>query len=270
VTGGDAASLATGLQDSVGDGALFTSAALLPVGGGEPIATIGEWADTRVAGRDDPATIVARALAAPFAIIDLLDANKSAYGADTEAGQVRRLGYAVADSADDPQYVVYAERVLSADPYTRRRTDQPFAQLDYAMYLGSPASPDTLLGASERELPLRGRTSSAIVPFGDQQLLLVTAPIGQLSGDLFADLWWIVAAIGALVSIGFATLTRRLLERRDTAVDLAAENERLYEAQRRIADTLQLSLLPQQLSTPADVDAAVRYWPAGSANLIGG
>jgi serine phosphatase RsbU (regulator of sigma subunit) len=258
VTAGEPTSLTTGLQDSVGDGAIFTSAALLPVDGSAPIATLGDWTAVRTAGLDDAATIVARARTEPFVVIDLL------------GGSPRRLGYAVADSADDPRFVVYGERVLSADPYVRRRTDQPFTQLDYAMYLGSEAENSTLLGSSLRDLPIEGRSQSTAIAFGDQQILLVMAPIGHLSGDLFANLWWIVAAIGALVSIGFATLTRRLLERRDTAIELAAENERLYDAQRRIADTLQLSLLPQQLSTPSDVAAAVRYWPAGSANLIGG
>lgn len=257
-TDGNPASLADGLQDSVGEGLPFSSAALFPVSGGPPIATIGDWNDSRTGGLDDAATIVARAVAAPFAIVDLLE------------GSPRRLGYAVPDSADDPRYVVYAERALSDDPYVRRRNDEPFAQMNYALYLGGEPDDAALLGSSVRDVPLTGRTSSAVVPFGDQQILLVASPIGHLSGDLFANLWWMVAALGALVSIAFATLIRRLLERRDTAIQLAVENERLYDAQRRIADTLQLSLLPQQLSTPPDVDAAVRYWPAGSANLIGG
>lgn len=257
-TGGEPSALAEGLHDSVGDGLLFTSAALFRVSGGSPIATLGPWEGARVGGSNDAATIVSRSLGGPFVILDLLDSTP------------RRLGYVVADSVYDPEFVVYAERVLGEDPNVRRRNDEPFAQMDYALYLSDEADPRELLGSSVRDLPLEGRTASARLDFGDRQILLVTSPIGNLSGDLFANLWWIVAGGGGLVSLAFATLTRRLLERRDTAVQLAADNERLYDAQRRIADTLQLSLLPQQLSTPPDVAAAVRYWPAGSANLIGG
>jgi serine phosphatase RsbU (regulator of sigma subunit) len=61
-----------------------------------------------------------------------------------------------------------------------------------------------------------------------------------------------------------------LLNRRDTALTLASDNERLYDEQRHIAETLQLGLLPQHLDAPSGVTVAARYWPAGAANLIGG
>jgi serine phosphatase RsbU (regulator of sigma subunit) len=48
------------------------------------------------------------------------------------------------------------------------------------------------------------------------------------------------------------------------------ENLRLYEQQRVIARTLQHSLLPAALPTIPGVEVAVRYWPAGEANDVGG
>jgi PAS domain S-box-containing protein len=48
------------------------------------------------------------------------------------------------------------------------------------------------------------------------------------------------------------------------------ENLRLYEQQRLIAGTLQRSLLPAALPTIPGVEVAVRYWPAGEANEVGG
>ena len=51
---------------------------------------------------------------------------------------------------------------------------------------------------------------------------------------------------------------------------LASDNERLYDEQRQIAETLQLGLLPQHFDAPEGVAVAARYWPAGAANLIGG
>ena len=48
------------------------------------------------------------------------------------------------------------------------------------------------------------------------------------------------------------------------------ENLRLYEQQRLIARTLQRSLLPAALPEIPAVEIAVRYWPAGEANEVGG
>jgi len=48
------------------------------------------------------------------------------------------------------------------------------------------------------------------------------------------------------------------------------ENLRLYERQRDISRTLQRSLLPSTLPTIPGVEVAVRYWPAGEANEVGG
>jgi PAS domain S-box-containing protein len=48
------------------------------------------------------------------------------------------------------------------------------------------------------------------------------------------------------------------------------ENFRLLEQQRAIAHTLQQSLLPAALPDIPGVEIAVRYWPAGEANTVGG
>ena len=146
-------------------------------------------------------------------------------------GEQRRLGYAVADDQENPQFVAYGERILSADPNIRRRTDEPFSQLDYAIYLGREPADDHLLGSSVRDLPLEGRTAQHVITFGNTELLLVMRPIGHLSGDLFAHLWWIVAIGGVLFAAALAWLTSRLLKRRDIALALAADNERLYDEQ---------------------------------------
>ena len=165
---------------------------------------------------------------------------------------------------------MYAEPVLSANPNVRRRTEQPFAEIDYAIYLGTTQTNDHLLGASLDSLPIHGRHSSGTAAFGNTELLLVTAPIGYLGGWLLAGLWWIVAAIGLVVSSAFAMLTNRLLRRRDVAVGVAEDNARLYDEQRQIAETLQISLLPEHLDVPDGDEIIARYWPADEANLIGG
>ncbi|HEY4333330.1 MAG TPA: SpoIIE family protein phosphatase, partial [Ilumatobacteraceae bacterium] len=256
-TKGDPAAFQSAMRDVVGATLSFTSAALFRIGDPTPISTIG--ADSALMAQPGGVTAMEAATSTqPFAVVDLL------------AVQPRRLGYAVADGNKPATYVVYGERTLSTNPNARRRTDEPFAQLDYAIYLGHDESASHLLGASTTSLPITGRRAAAEVPFGTSQLRLVMTPIGHLSSDLFADLWWIVAIVGILTTLGFAALARRLLVRRDAAEALAVDNQRLYDEQRGIAETLQLSLLPQYLDTPDDIQVAARYWPAGSANLIGG
>jgi PAS domain S-box-containing protein len=48
------------------------------------------------------------------------------------------------------------------------------------------------------------------------------------------------------------------------------ENRRLIDEQRRIASTLQASLLPARLPDVPGLDIAVRYWAAGDATEVGG
>ena len=260
-TDGDAAKFAALMGPYVGPGPKksFSSASLYRVGSTTPITTIGIPTSLAIDGDDATTAMLTSAPKNPFVVVNLLHSD------------ARRLGYAVADAPKDKaKYVVYAERTLNPDPNARQRNDQPFAQLDYAIYLGDQAAADHLLTSSLRDLPLEGRTAEKAVPFGNSELFLVMKPIGHLSGDLFANLWWIVAITGVVVATAFALLVRRLLDRGDVAEELATENERLFGEQREIAETLQLSLLPQHLVAPQGCEVAARYWPAGSANLIGG
>ncbi|MET0578208.1 MAG: PP2C family protein-serine/threonine phosphatase [Ilumatobacteraceae bacterium] len=193
----------------------------------------------------------------PFVVVDLLD-------------QTRTLGFAAGDDPDDPRFVVYAERPLSPDPNVRRRLDEPFSHLEYALYVGEQEDADHLLGASVRDLPIEGRRATLTIPYGDREILLVTTPIGELGGPLTTHLWWIVLAVGGLGTALTVALLRRLNLRRQQAVLLGEEHARQHLEQRDIAETLQLSLLPQRLTPPPGAVLASRYWPAGSANLIGG
>ena len=259
VTDGNPEYFVAAMADQVGPAPRpFTSAALYRVAGGQPIANLGDPIGLPPDGPTSVTSVVAAASSAEFAVVDQLSSG-------------RRLGYAAVDNPDDPQFLVYAERQLNPDPNVRTRTDEPFTQLDYAIYLDAER-PEQLLGSSlpDSKLPIDSRRASTISPFGDQQLLLVMTPIGQLSSWLFANLWWIVGAAGLLFSVGAAFLTRSLYRRREEALELAQDNARLYDEQRHIAETLQLSLLPQVLVPPPGGHVAARYWPAGEASLIGG
>jgi serine phosphatase RsbU (regulator of sigma subunit) len=256
ITDGDPEAFALAMEPYVGVDRSYASAVLYEIESAAGLATVGDPVDLGTAGEAQVDQLLTAARSEDFVIVDLLQGE-------------RHLGYAVSATGEQPRYVVYAERVLGADPYVRRRNDEPFANLNYAIYLGTEPDTRQLLGSSGPDLG-DGRTASAVSPFGDQQLLLVMSATDHLSSGLFANLWWVVAVIGAAATFTVAALSRRLIVRHDEAVGLAEDNERLYDEQRQIAETLQLSLLPQVLEPPPGAVVAARYWPAGSASLIGG
>ena len=85
-----------------------------------------------------------------FVVVDLLSSG-------------RRLGYAAVDHGVSPQFLVYTERQLNPDPNVRTRTDEPFANLNYAIYLNDER-PEHLLSSSlpNDQLPIDSRREIAI------------------------------------------------------------------------------------------------------------
>lgn len=241
------------MAPTVGDGQSYARVALLARDSPEPVALVGDGPLLL----DD--AVLADLLAgepAPMRVVDLLDSG-------------RVLGYAVSDEAA-PGWMVYAERNLSPDPTVRRRTEEPFSDLNYAIYLGPGEADERLLGASTADLPLRGRRADVTVPFGDQQIELVTTPRGRLGSAELQALWWVVLGGGVAASAAVAWLLERTIASRRSAQRLAALTETLYNDQRDTAEALQRSLLPELARLPPDTEVAARYWPAGTAQLIGG
>lgn len=245
-TSGDATTFAA-MTEPLLDGLMpYRSVDVLTDGSTTPLLSAGAPSVLAAGGQAQVAALVSRASNGPeMVIVDLLD-------------QRRTLGFAVVDDPEAPRYVLYAERRLSPDPNVRRRQENAFSQLRYAIYLGEE-SDAALLGSSERELPLRGRRATTTIPYGDSTLLLVASPTGRLGDMLTANLWWVVALVGTLTTgIGVAVL-RRLNRRRAEALRLAAEVAIKHEEQRSIAETLQLGLLPQLLAPPPNTKVATRY-----------
>lgn len=252
-TGGSTDVFTDLMTPMLGDGGLFHRAALFRVGDPYPAAVVGNGGLLLDAGGRDALTTPP---VEPLQIVDMLAAG-------------RVLGYGAFD-ASAPDWIVYAERELSPDPSVRRRTDEAFDALNYAIYLGDEERPDQLLGASTDDLPLTGRRAAIDIPFGDQQLRLVTTPRRELGSSELQELWWGVLAGGVVASAGVAWLLERVLRSRQRAEELAALTEALYEEQRVSAEQLQRSLLPELTDVPPGVEVAGRYWPAGTAHLIGG
>jgi serine phosphatase RsbU (regulator of sigma subunit) len=198
-----------------------------------------------------------------MSLIDMLD------------GPNRRLGYAM--PSPDRAYLAYAETQLPRDRQSRVGRDEAFSDLDYALYLGDTRTPDKLLASSTGGEGLSGRTAQEAVPFGNQQLLIVLRPRGDLGGTFLASLPWYLLAAGVVLSVFAALLVEFLIRRREQAERLAAEleriaaeNARLLSDQRTVAYTLQHSLLPEELPTVDGLELGVRYVAGVEGVDVGG
>jgi serine phosphatase RsbU (regulator of sigma subunit) len=182
----------------------------------------------------------------------------------------RRVGYALTVPSQKARYVVYAEAALPANRRAAIDRNSAFADLDYALYLGRRADPRSLLASSTGGALLGGRRASVTVPFGDSKLLVVLSPQTELGGTLLARLWWMLAALGLLLTLGATRLVDRLTRRRRDAEALAGENARLYAQQRSVAQTLQQSLLAEAFPEVGGLEFAARYIAGEEGIDIGG
>jgi serine phosphatase RsbU (regulator of sigma subunit) len=269
------ASAAALAQATNGNRAAFRELVAPIVATGRPFVSVSLWSTRAAALRplvvvggqpelltETPAAIrqfLGRATGRPtVAINDLLGARQ------------RRLGYAVSAPSAKPRFVVYGEAEL---PKSRKATiakDSAFADLGYALYLGRTADQRNLLASSTGGALLQGRRASFAVPFGDSQLLVVLTPHTELGGALLARLWWMLGALGLLITLVAALLVERLTRRRHDAEVLAGENARLYAQQRSVAQTLQHSLLAEAFPEIGSLEFAARYIAGVEGIDIGG
>ena len=99
---------------------------------------------------------------------------------------------------------------------------------------------------------------------GDVRSLIV-APLAS-QGQVVGALWLGISASGRRYDVDDLMLVEELARR----AALAVENARLYEDRRRVADTLQASLLPPTLPSVPGVDVGAAYRASGEGNDIGG
>jgi serine phosphatase RsbU (regulator of sigma subunit) len=205
---------------------------------------------------DRVAAALARAGAADgFVVVDLHDIPG------------RRIGYAAA--SPDKRTTVYAEGALPPERVIPHGQGA-FGDLDYALYLGSTPTDDTLLYTDVPNLPLRGNTASTTVPFGTTALLFVTASSTPLAGTTSRELPWVLLIGGVVFGAIAAFVTDLLLRGRARAEDVAALSTELYEVQQQRSATLQRSLLPAVVPAVEGVQIATRYWPAATDEEVGG
>jgi serine phosphatase RsbU (regulator of sigma subunit) len=238
-------------------GQRFVSASLYDRSSTEPVAVLG-----------DPPVITSGGTARVQAMLDRARVAQALSVSNLLDLPDRHIGYAIKAPRTTTRYVVYVESALPQRT-SASRTTGPFEDLEYATYLDDPTT-DELLYASVADVPIQGRTSRAVVPFGDRSLVLVTTTSAVLAGQLSRLLPFLIAIVGAVLIVVGALLAQRLLRRRRQAEALAADVSRLYADERHRTETLQRSLLPRDLPQPPGVLVAARYWPADTTSEIGG
>lgn len=265
-TGGRAQEFTSLLRPYVGTGRTFVAADLLQRRAGllVVVARIGPPSTTSLTsgGR----ALVARSLHASVLSVGYLSGPAQP-----------DLGYATTSAGPGARYSVLAQAPLPADRRLRVAKRSAFADLAYTLYLDEPGQAPHLLATSFSNPHIPPPSATERVPFGDATLDLVMRAKGSLVGTFFADFPWIVAGVGILVSLGAAALSERLVRRRRGAEELAQrldevaeENQRLYDEQRTIAESLQHALLPDDLPEVPGLEIRVRYVSGSDAIDIGG
>ncbi len=238
----------------------FVSASLWKLAGGtlREVSVVGQPERVGSGSRRGESFVLGAARTPKLSVIGLLN------------GPQPRLGYAFAAARQSPTYVVYAEGALPADRRAIVQKGSPFADLNFALYLGRAATPTMLLETNAPRLPITGRSAIVVVPFGNSFLTLVAAPAARLGGALSAALWWVVAILGGIISVAAALVAERLIRRRRAAERLTAEVQDLLGQQRNIAESLQHALLPKTLPAVLGMEFAVRYVSGVNGVEIGG
>jgi serine phosphatase RsbU (regulator of sigma subunit) len=187
------------------------------------------------------------------------------------------LGFEYRSRSRKPRFAVYAENPLPPDRRSAIERNSAFSDLNYVLYLGRSRRGSDLLVTNLSRLPMRGRESSDVVPFGASVFTLVVSSKRSLGGTFFRDLPWLIAIVGVLLSIAAGLLTERIAQGRRRAERLArdldrvaAQNREMYSAQRSIAKTLQQALLPEEMPRLQGVQISAQYVPAASDVDVGG
>ena len=122
------------------------------------------------------------------------------------------------------------------------------------------------LASSRRPVTLERDEMTAL------QSLLATADMQSVLGlPLILDRQLLgVLYVGTRKRSPFSEDDAALLQLVGDRVALAVDRARLFEQERHIAETLQRSLLPEQLPHIPGMDVAVRYLPAGAGMEVGG
>jgi hypothetical protein len=222
VTGGDPATFASRMSERL-EGTAISSITLLSLGSSGPtvLADAGT-SPLLVSGFDpyDQERLEEIAASGDLRVVKI---------ATVEAGKV--VGFAA--SGGRGNLAVYAESVVPA--LDNIFLFRPAKGSDYALYLGSSQSSETLLASSTDDLPLEGTTVTQELDLGDETGLIVVGAAGGLVGGLTRWAPWVTVVAVALLAVGVALvleLRRRRQSSEAATRALAEQNERLREVDR--------------------------------------
>lgn len=201
---------------------------------------------------------------------DFLRGGKNSSGISVEGilGQGSRVGMTYASST--PGLGVYAEYLLPPHRHISLQGSPSFANLNFALYLGSSVDTQHLLEATTDRLPITGRIATTRISFANVDLTLVGTPTQPLGGSLSRRVTPLVIIVGVLLALAAGFMTERLVRRRRSAEVLADENQRLYSEQQGLAASLQRALLPRVIPDIPGVEIATRYEAGLDVMEIGG
>ena len=258
-----------GFAPNVGDGEgqTFVSGSLWRRDGGQIVEVTATGSEPALDGRSPRGqALLERALESPTSVVDRV-----------EVGNRLRIAYAMGDA--DSGYVVLAERAIPASQRAPVDNDSAFADLHYAIYLGTRTTDANLTttDVDPADLPLEGVTERAEVPFGDTVLTLTTSPRTHLGSPLTQRLALIIAVGGLLLTAVSALVARQLVRARSeaehntaTITALYQRVDNLYEEQRALFVRLQRALLPQVNPNIPQTEIASRYVAGATGVDIGG
>jgi len=244
----------------VAGGSLFVSASLWNTSGPVPVmvASVGAPSSASATPSGGIPGFVAAAKKTPLDVDNLLGSPEPT------------LDYAAPSQFAPQSWVVFADTVFPKNRKLTLTQNSAFAQLTYAIYLGSSSNPADLLAASPGGFSLGAGAVTTSIPLGNTDITLKAKADGELGGTLLARLPWIIGIVGAILAIIAAILSEYLVRRRRQAEWFASENRRLYREQLSIAEILQHALLPQDLPHINGIETAARYVAGREGTDVGG
>ncbi len=177
-------------------------------------------------------------------------------------GAGRTLGFAIGPPVAPAGTVIYRESALGPVSVPRQAGTAPFHEVQVVLYAAPRVDPSQVLVTTTSHLPLRGVVRYQPFAAGASHWLLGVAAGHPLVGSVTADAPWAALAAGLIGAVLVAYVVDQAARRRDAALGL-------YRSERRLAETLQRSLLPD-LPVIAGLDVASRYVAGQADQQVGG